>query len=40
MQNVKDKIYLKKLGQRIRNLRLSKDLSQLDLGVSMDNYAE
>ena len=40
MQNVKDKVYLKKLGARIRSLRLERGLSQLDLGVSMDNYAE
>jgi transcriptional regulator with XRE-family HTH domain len=40
VQNVKDKVYLKKLGVRIRTLRLQKGLSQLDLGVSMDNYAE
>ena len=40
MQKVKDKAYLKKLGLRIRKLRSDKGLSQLDLGVSMDNYAE
>lgn len=40
MQNVKDKAFLKKLGLRIRSLRLEKGLSQLDLGVRMDNYAE
>lgn len=40
VQNVKDKVYLKKLGNRIRTLRKEKGLSQLDLGVSMDNYAE
>jgi transcriptional regulator with XRE-family HTH domain len=40
VQNVKDKAFLKKLGARIRALRLEKGLSQLDLGVSMDNYAE
>lgn len=40
MQNVKDKNYLKKLGARIRFLRLERGFSQLDLGVSMDNYAE
>lgn len=40
MQNVKDKAYLKRLGSRIRQLRIQKGLSQLDLGVSMDNYAE
>ena len=40
VQNVKDKIYLKRLGNRIRTLRKERGLSQLDLGVSMDNYAE
>jgi transcriptional regulator with XRE-family HTH domain len=40
VQYVKDKAYLKKLGNRIRSLRLERQLSQLDLGVSMDNYAE
>jgi len=40
VQKVKDKAYLKKLGLRIRKLRSDKGLSQLDLGVSMDNYAE
>lgn len=40
VQNVKDKAFLKKLGQRIRFLRKEKGLSQLDLGVRMDNYAE
>ncbi len=40
MQNVKDKAFLKKLGDRIRSLRKERGLSQLDLGVKMDNYAE
>lgn len=40
IENVKDKLYLKRLGNRIRTLRKEKGLSQLDLGVSMDNYAE
>jgi DNA-binding XRE family transcriptional regulator len=33
-------IFLKALGNRIRLLRIEKGLSQLDLGVLMDNYAE
>lgn len=40
MQNVKDKLFLKKLGLRIRAIRKLKNLSQLDVGVAMDNYAE
>lgn len=40
MQNVKDKIFLKKLGLRIRELRKLKNLTQLDVGVAMDNFAE
>lgn len=40
MQNVKDKIFLQKLGLRIRKIRKLKNLSQLDVGVAMDNYAE
>jgi transcriptional regulator with XRE-family HTH domain len=40
VQKIKDNTYLKKLGNRIRTLRKEKGLSQLDLGVSMDNYAE
>ncbi len=40
MQNVKDKEFLKLLGLRIRFLRKLKNLSQLDLAVAMDNYAE
>jgi transcriptional regulator with XRE-family HTH domain len=37
---VKDKKYLKQLGARIRELRLQKGLSQVDLGIRMDNYGE
>ncbi|MEQ1553353.1 MAG: helix-turn-helix transcriptional regulator [Ferruginibacter sp.] len=40
MQNETDKVYLKALGSRIRCLRKNKCLTQLDLGVAMDNYAE
>ncbi len=40
MQNNINKIFLKKLGLRIRALRKSKGFSQLDIGVAMDNYAE
>ena len=40
MQKVKDKIFLKKLGSQIREIRKSKNLSQLDVGVAMDNFAE
>lgn len=40
MQKVKDKEFLKLLGERIRELRNKKGLTQLDLGVAMDNYAE
>jgi transcriptional regulator with XRE-family HTH domain len=40
VQKVKDKEFLKLLGERIRELRNKKGLTQLDLGVAMDNYAE
>ncbi|MBL7702967.1 MAG: helix-turn-helix transcriptional regulator [Ferruginibacter sp.] len=40
MQSQSDKIFLKKLGLRIRAIRTEKKLSQLDVGVAMDNYAE
>lgn len=40
VQNVKDKPFLKLLGLRIKQLRTQKGLTQLDLGVLMDNYAE
>jgi transcriptional regulator with XRE-family HTH domain len=40
VQNVKDKVFLKKLGFRVKKLRLERKLSQFDLGVLMDNYAE
>jgi transcriptional regulator with XRE-family HTH domain len=35
-----NKIFLISLGVRIREIRKSKGLSQLDIGVAMDNYAE
>jgi transcriptional regulator with XRE-family HTH domain len=40
VQSVKDKAFLKKLGVRIKRIRKEKGMSQLDLGVAMDNYAE
>ena len=40
MQNEINKIFLQNLGARIREIRKSKGLSQLDIGVAMDNYAE
>jgi len=40
VQNVKDHEFLKALGQRLRTLRKEKGLSQVDVGVAMDNYAE
>ena len=40
MQGVKDEKYLKKLGERIRSLRKSSNMSQLDLAGKMDNFAE
>jgi transcriptional regulator with XRE-family HTH domain len=40
MQEVKDVVYLKKLGERIRFLRQERCMTQLDLAVKMNNYAE
>jgi transcriptional regulator with XRE-family HTH domain len=40
VQNVKDQKFLKQLGRRIRQLRTAKGLSQVDVGVAMDNYGE
>lgn len=40
MQNVKDKVFLGKLGRHIRKLRLERGLTQADVGIDMDNYAE
>ncbi|RYY50482.1 MAG: XRE family transcriptional regulator [Chitinophagaceae bacterium] len=40
MQHVKDPALLKKLGNRIREIRKERKLSQLQLAVAMDNHAE
>jgi transcriptional regulator with XRE-family HTH domain len=40
VQNVKDKVFLGKLGRHIRKLRLERGLTQADVGIDMDNYAE
>lgn len=40
MQNVKDKKYLIDLGKRIRILRKSRNMTQLDLAIEMNNHAE
>lgn len=40
MQKVTDKPFLKKLGRHLKNLRQKKGMTQLELAVSMDNYAE
>jgi transcriptional regulator with XRE-family HTH domain len=40
VQNVKDKKFLIQLGKRIRGIRLEKGLSQVDVGIAMDNYGE
>jgi transcriptional regulator with XRE-family HTH domain len=40
VQNVKDIEFLKKLGLWIRNIRKQQNLSQLDVGIGMDNYAD
>ncbi len=40
MQKVKDDIFLKNVGDTIRSLRKERGMSQLELGVKMDNYAE
>jgi transcriptional regulator with XRE-family HTH domain len=40
VQGSNNKPFLKKLGNQIRRLRLEKGLTQLDLAVKMDNYAE
>lgn len=40
VQKVKDIDFLKLLGSRIQLLRRNKNLSQLDLAVKMNNYAE
>lgn len=40
MQGVKDKKFLKKLGNHIKMLRTEKGLTQLDLAIKLNNYAE
>lgn len=40
VQNVKDTVFLKKLGIRIREIRKQQNLSQVDVGIAMDNYGE
>ncbi len=40
MLNNRDNKLLKKLGDRIRQLRKSKNLTQVELAVACDNYAE
>jgi transcriptional regulator with XRE-family HTH domain len=40
VQYVKDEKLLKALGQRIRDIRKKRNLTQVELGVKCDNYAE
>ncbi len=40
VQNVKDIVFLKRLGLRIREIRKQQNLSQVDVGIAMDNYGE
>lgn len=40
MQNIKDSIFLKLLGKRIRSIRRSQKLTQADLAFRFGNYAE
>jgi len=40
VQYNKDNRFLKKLGERIRQLRKSKNMTQVELAVACDNYAE
>ena len=40
MQNVTDRLFLVKLGKRIKILRESQNLTQVDLGVMCQNHAE
>ena len=40
VQNVKDNKFLLKLGHRIKEIRIEKGLTQAEVGVGMDNYAE
>lgn len=40
MQNVKDDIFLRQLGNRIRELRKNRGLTQTDLGSMIENHGE
>jgi transcriptional regulator with XRE-family HTH domain len=40
VQYVKDEEFLRKLGNRIREARKARNLSQMELAVLCDNYAE
>lgn len=40
MQELKDKKFLKKLGNHIKKLRTAKGLTQFDLAIKLNNYAE
>lgn len=40
MQNVKDELFLKKLGAQLRKLRETANLTQLDLALTFDNHEE
>jgi transcriptional regulator with XRE-family HTH domain len=40
VQNIKDDKFLLLLGKRIKELRIKKGLSQLELAVNMENHAE
>lgn len=40
MQGIKNNKFLKKLGLKIRQVRIEKGLTQLDLAMKIDNYAE
>lgn len=40
MQNVKNSLFLKLIGERIRALRKERGLSQVDLGVLIGNHGE
>lgn len=40
MQSVKNKKFLKRLGLHVREIRIKKNLTQLDLAIKIDNYAE
>jgi len=40
VQGVRNKKFLKKLGFKLRELRLERELTQLDLAIKINNYAE